>query len=166
MDQPFAEDERTALPQLEQLLLYSMRAWVIGFCRGLPIAERLDEVFAVIGAPGAAAHLCGFMWAIGHGARRLLAVDCVCRAEVSEDERRLLDVLALAQAGRSLEAVLLLRTLITPPAALAAGDSAARLGSALAAAGRKLSPRALATTRYALADEDNVVELRRPLTLH
>ena len=50
MDQPFAEDERTALPHLEQLLLYSMRAWVIGYCRGLPIAERLDEVFAVIGA--------------------------------------------------------------------------------------------------------------------
>src|SRR5882724_5081769 len=96
MDQPFAEDERTALPHLEQLLLYSMRAWVIGVCRGLAIAERLDEVFAVIGAPDAAAHLCGFMWAVGNGARRLLAVDCVCRAEVSDDERRLLDVLALA----------------------------------------------------------------------
>ena len=159
MDQPFAEDERTALPQLEQLLLYSMRAWVIGFCRGLPIAERLDEVFAVIGAPDAAAHLCGFMWAVGHGARRLLAVDCVCRAEVSEDERRLLDVLALAQAGRSLEAVLLLRSLITPPAALAAGDSATRLGAALAAAGRTLSPRPLPTTRYALADEDKAATL-------
>ena len=159
MDQPFAEDERMALPHLEQLLLYSIRVWVIGFCRGLPIAERLDEVFAMIGAPEAAAHLCGFMWAVGHGARRLLAVDCVCRAEVSEDERRLLDVLALAQAGRSLEAVLLLRSLITPPAALAAGDSAARLGSALAAAGRTLSPRSLPTTRYALADEDKAPTL-------
>jgi len=159
MDQPFAEDERTALPHLEQLLLYLIRAWVIGFCRGLPIAERLDEVFAMIGAPEAAAHLYGFMWAVGHGARRLLAVDCVCRPEVSEDERRLLDVLALAQAGRSLEAVLLLRSLITPPAALAAGDSASRLGQALAAAGRTLSPRTLQTTRYALADEGNAPTL-------
>ncbi len=68
-------------------------------------------------------------------------------------------MLALAQAGRSLEAVLLLRSLLTPPAALAAGDSATRLGSALAAAGRTLSPRVLPTTRYTLADEDKAPTL-------
>lgn len=143
-----------------------MRAWVIGFCRGLPVEDRLEEAFAGIGAPEAATHLYGFMWALGHGARRLLAVDCVCRPQVSEDERRLLDVLALHRAGRSLEAVLLLRSLATPDAVLAAGDSAARLGAALAAAGRFLSPRALATARYALADEGVLPAPDRLPTLH
>ena len=160
------DDERASLPYLEQLLLWSMRAWVIGFCRGLPVEERLEAAFAGVGAPAAAAHLYGFMWALGHGARRLLAVDCVCRPQVSADERCLLDILALHQAGRSLEAVLLLRSLATPAAALAAGDSAARLGAALATAGRFLSPRALPTARYALADDGGMAAPDRPPTLH
>src|SRR5260221_2505527 len=111
--EPVDDDERASLPYLEQQLLWSMRAWVIGYCRGLPVAERLEEAFAGIGAAEAATHLYGFMWALGHGARRLLAVDCVCRPQVSEDERRLLDILALHQAGRSLEARLLPRSLAT-----------------------------------------------------
>jgi len=165
MDQQLENDERESLPYLEQLLLWSMRAWVIGFRRSLPVADRLEEVFAGIGAPEAGTHLHGFLWALGQGARRLLAVDCVCRPQVSEDERRLLDILALYQAGRSLEAVLLLRSLATPQAALAAGDSATRLGSALAAAGRLMSPRMLPTTRHALVDEGGMVAPHRP-TLH
>lgn len=119
----------------ETLLLSSIRAWTLG--RGHPASAEaaIHALFARHGCTDAAALLGGFLWAVSHGARRPLVLNCLCQAEISEDERLLLDVLALHAAGCSLGALLHLRTVLRPLAALAANDSAARLAHVLATAG-------------------------------
>jgi hypothetical protein len=136
------------LPWLETMLLWSMRAWVIGSRRKIPVERQIEEVFDRIGAGDAVGALFGFMWVVGHGALRTLNVECVCNPGISADERCLLDVIALHQHRRSFEAMVLLRSLLAPRAALAAADSAARLTAALTDANRFLASPQLPTTRH------------------
>jgi hypothetical protein len=142
-----------SLPHLDGVLLWTMRAWVVGITEKIPVEEQIQDAFAKIGAPDASGQLFGFMWVLSHGARRMLNVDCVCKQHVSTDERCLLDILALSQQGRSFEALLLLRSMVSAGAATAAHDGAARVTAALTAAGRILQPRNLETARYVIAPE-------------
>ncbi len=91
-----------------------------------------------LGAPAAAPHLQSLMLALVHGTTRELHVLCVCQTEVAADERALLDVLSLAQAGRSLHAFLALRSILPAGDAGAALHSAEEIGAVLAQAGRFL----------------------------
>jgi hypothetical protein len=133
-------DERSELSMLQSVLLWSMRAWAVGSRRGIPVEERIEEVFATIGAPQAAGHIYAFIWIVGHCATRMVEVDCVCNPRISADERCLLEILALAQHGRSSEALVLLRSLISDEAAAAAADSAQLVMNALTACGQLLAP--------------------------
>src|SRR5690242_3544680 len=99
MGSTIEHDERADLPMLENALLGSMRAWTIGLSRGIPVEERIEELFAKLGAPEAAGQLYGFIWIIGPCAGRAVEVDCLCNPRISDDERRLLDILALTQHG-------------------------------------------------------------------
>lgn len=151
---------------LENLLLWSMRAWVVGLRRGIPVEERIEEVFAKIGAVGAASRMYGFMWTLGHCASRMIEVGCVCNPQITADERCFIAILALAQHGRSAEALILLRSLFTANAAVAAIDSAQRLMACLTEAGRILSPRRSSITDVRCVSGGAVPDDCRTVTLH
>jgi hypothetical protein len=140
----------TALSRQERILLWTIRAWVIGITRKIPVEERIQDAFNRIGAPDATGQLYAFMWVLSHGASRALNVDCVCHGHVSTDERALLDIMALTQAGRSFEALVTLRSMVGRDTAIAAADSAARIMRAFSAAGFVLPVRTLETARYIL----------------
>ena len=135
------EGERADLFFLENLLLWPMRAWVVGLRRRIPVEERIEEVFTKISAADAAGEMYGFMWTLGHCASRTIEIGCVCNPKITADERCLIAILALVQHGRSAEALIVLRSLFTANAAVVAIDSAQRLMTCLTAAGRILSPR-------------------------
>ena len=158
--------ERAGLPMLENVLLWSMRAWTIGLRRGIPVEERIEELFAKIGAPEAAGQLYGFIWIVGHCASRTIEVDCVCAPRISADERCLLDVLALTQHGRSADAAALLASLVAGRAAAAAAASAQQITVALSASGRFLSLRPLPARAFRRHPEALAVSSRRPVTVH
>ena len=157
-------DERADLPMLENALLWSMRAWTIGVSRSIPVEERIDALFATIGAPDAAGHLYGFIWIIGHCATRAVEVACVCNPRISADEHSLLDILALTQHGRSTEAQGLLGSLVSGQAAAAAAASARQITAILTASGRFLA-RPLPACRVELP-AGAVASSRHPITVH
>ncbi len=134
-------DERLALPVEQGVLLWCMRTIVIEMKRG-PHANgaerRTDDLLSALGASAALPCLRTFMSALSRGCTRMIEVQCICRKHISPDEHALLDVLALAQAMRPFEALLLLRGFVTQAAAEAALAGAEGVGSALAQAGRFL----------------------------
>ncbi len=129
---------RSKLPTLENIVLWSMRAWVIGHCRRIDIASRIETVFVQLGVPESAAHLDGFMGALGGGVRRTLKVNCVCCKQVSADEAALLQVFAFQQDEAHEEAYAILEDMVTEAAAAACSDQAHRLALSLQAAGHLL----------------------------
>lgn len=132
--------ELATLSLAEGTLLWSMRTWVAGLARpDVDVNARIEAAFADLHVPGAAAYLDGFMWALRHGAVRTIGVDCPCQKDIDGDERALLDVFALAQHGSGMEALLLLRGMVSPTAARTALSSAERLARMLADAGTELS---------------------------
>ena len=139
----------TALPALENALLWSMRAWVIGHCRSVDVTDRIDQVFVQFRAPTAARYLDAFMQTLCRGATRTLEVNCVCNPDVSADESALLDVYALQQAGYEEEARALLGRMTIRQAAAAGCDYAARLVLALNVAGHSLPRMPAALRRHA-----------------
>jgi hypothetical protein len=150
--------EMRPLPFVDRVVLWTMRAWVIGITRKLPVDDQIQEAFTRLGAPDAAGQLCGFMWVLGHGACRTLAIDCVCKPGTSADERHLLDILALTQHGRTFEAMLLLRAMMRPGAANAGRDAALRVTASLTAAGHIMTPGSTGTTRHVLASDHPVTD--------
>ncbi len=136
---PNSIDERLALPVEQGALLWCMRAWVAGMRHDVGATEGIQHMLDRLGAPDAAPYLEGLMFAIGHGATRAVGVHCVCCKGVSDDERALLDAIALAQQHRTFEALLLLRGMMGAEGARAALQSIEGIGKALARAGRQLS---------------------------
>lgn len=128
-------DERLALPVEQGVLLWSMRMWVIGMKLGMAVEARVQEMFDLLGAPGAAPFLQRFMVALSQGCIRMIDVRCVCQPRLDADERALLDVLSLAQAMRPFDARRVLCGVVTPAGADAALRNAEGLGTALAQAG-------------------------------
>jgi len=137
----------------ERIMLWTMRAWVIGITQKIPVEEQIQDAFNRIRAPDATGQLYAFMWILSQGACRMLDVDCVCSTKISEDERSLLDILALSQQGRTFEAMILLRSMVKSSRALATAECAGEFVRTLSAAGFHLPMRALETTRYAFADQ-------------
>ena len=131
-------NEFTALPLAQRALLWCMRMWAMQLRHGAETQERVGNMLGQLGAPTAPPHLERFMYALMHGTTRELEVLCVCRTEVVADERALLDVVSLAQVKRTLEALLVLRTVLPAEGASAALHSAEEIGAALAQAGRFL----------------------------
>jgi hypothetical protein len=157
---------RKSLPMLDQALLWTMQAWVVGHCRGGRVASRIADVFGELGAPEAAGYLDGFMWVLSQGATRLLDVNCVCCDTISADERLLLDVFSLVQEGQDDEALALLGGLVTPGAALAARSSAIRLMAALGEAGHALPESGAALRRHLLLPPPGRLVMPAPNWLH
>ncbi len=128
----------------EAALLWAMRVWVIGHYRQQDMAPRIDAAWARYGIHGGTGYLEGFMWALSRGATRPIAVLCLCRTEVSADERCLLDAFAALQQDDPVECHDLLGTLVSDAAATVAQRSATVLTVLLEQAGLDL-PRPIAT---------------------
>lgn len=163
---PIPNDERLALPIEQQALLWCMRAWAAGPRQPIEAGPRIQDMMTQLGAPDAAPFLEGMMFALRHGATRPLAVGCVCRRRVSDDERMLLETLGLAQACRLFEALLTLRGVLTPEGARAALHSAERLGVSLARAGRFLPAPEAEVRRFAFASHAGAGPRSPSSTLH
>lgn len=131
-------NEFTALPLAPRALLWCMRMRVMQLRWGTETQGRVDDMLGQLGAPTASRPLERFMITLVHGTTRELGVLCVCQTEVVADERALLDVLSLVQAKRSLEAFLVLRSVLPAEGAGAALHSAEEIGAILAQAGRLL----------------------------
>jgi hypothetical protein len=154
VDQPYLTTQPIdAISQRERVMLWTMRAWVIGITQKIPVEEQIQDAFQRIGAPDATVQLYAFMWILSQGASRMLDVDCVCSTKISGDERALLDILALSQQRRTFEAMILLRSLVKSTRALAVADCASDIVRTLSAAGFVLPVRPMETARYAFADQ-------------
>ena len=116
-------------------ILWCMRVWVAGLHQSIGAEDRIQGMLDRLGASEAAPPLLDFMAALRAGAARTIAVDCVCQANISDDEQALLDTVALAQESRLFEALLLLRSFLHREAAPLALDSAEDIGRALARVG-------------------------------
>ncbi len=131
-------NEFTALPLAPRAVLWCMRMWVRQLRHGAETQARVDNMLGQLGAPTAPPSFKSFMFTLVHETARELEVLCVCQTEVADDERALLDVLSLAQAKRSLEAFLILRSVLPSASAGAALHDAEEIGAALAQADRVL----------------------------
>ena len=130
------------------------------------VDEVLRGSFSRAGAPDALAVLDNMMAVIAGGAARTIDIFCVCDGQVSGDERRLLDVIALFQAGDTLETPLLLRSFLTPAAAAVTARLVERLATILSDAGLRLPARRPPTRRGALGAGPTGAGWADAMTLH
>jgi hypothetical protein len=87
------------------------------------------------------------MLAIFSGAQRKISIACLCSGETNRDEQMLLDILSLYQRGRNVEAMLLLRSIVSAPAAAQAHESGEEFSRLLLASGHWLEPPSPAATQ-------------------
>jgi hypothetical protein len=87
------------------------------------------------------------MTAVTSGAQRKIAIACMCNNETNRDEQALLDILSLYQRDRSVEAMVLLRSMVSPPAAAQARESGEEFSRLLMASGHWLAPPSPAATQ-------------------
>ena len=83
------------LPLPDRLVVWAIRAWVIGLKRRIDAAEPIQAAFGKYGIPQAACLFEGLMSVVACGALRPLVVECVCHETISDDERILLAAAAL-----------------------------------------------------------------------
>lgn len=134
--------DRLALPFAEQFALWAMRLWVEGQRggrRGQPVEHMLEGAFHRLRQPQAGRRLELFMLSLAHGAIRPIRLWPACSRPISDDERRLLDLLALAQQGERFSPALLCRGFLRPRAGAVSAALAHDLAACLAEAGMRLA---------------------------
>ena len=135
-------DERAALPSAQGVLLWSMRAWVLGLARSLDMGARIRGAFAGLDAEDAAASLTGFMEALDDGGIRTIDIGRMCSLGITADERLLLGVFSAVQAGQASKAAAALRGMVAARSVPVALDRAEDVASALLDAGQQLASHA------------------------
>ncbi|HYG90902.1 MAG TPA: hypothetical protein VD978_32120 [Azospirillum sp.] len=121
----------------ERLILWGMRTWIAGTHAEIPVSELLARTFATVGAELAVPTLDSVM-ALLHAARLQGFHHPWCRC-MSDEERLLLDILALHQRGEDGAALFLTRMLLSRSAARLLGASLHALATALLVCGVRLS---------------------------
>lgn len=144
-------DERAALPPAQGVLLWSMRAWVLGLARSTSMADRIHAAFAGVEAEDAAPSLIELMETLDHGGIRTIEVERMCNPAISADERLLLGVFARVQAGDVASAAAILRGMIAHASVAAALHRVEDVASALLDAGHLLQDDASASRNAATA---------------
>lgn len=107
-------DENAPRPEPDDALFWAIRACLIRTCS----EAHIRAVLVKADMPDAADLLFGFVW---------------------PDARVLLDVIALYQQGRSLEAMIVLRSIMPAPLALIARERAEKFAAVLLNRGRRLT---------------------------
>ena len=128
-------------------VLWSMRAWVIGVCCSIPVERRITKVLSKIAGPQAAQSLFGFMMAVTSGAQRKISISCMCNEEINRDEQVLMDILSLYQRDRHVEAMMLLRSIVTAQAAISSREYGEEFSRLLHASNHWLAPPSPAGTQ-------------------
>ena len=154
------------LRRAEKLMVWAMRVWVVGARERISVDEVLRGSFSRAGASQALPVLDNLMAVIAGGAARTIDISCVCHEQVSADEQCLLDVIALYQAGDTLETPLMLRSFLTAAAAEHTATLIGRLAGELSRAGLRLQPSTCTTRRYALHAGPAAVGWAGNLTVH
>lgn len=149
-----------------KLLVWAMRVWVVGARERIAVEEVLRGSFTRCGAPAALPVLDNMMAVIAGGAARTIDISCVCQDRVSADERCIMDVIAMYQAGDTLETPLMLRSFLTPGAADATAALIDRLARILSDAGLLLRTSQCRTRRYALEAGTASAGWAGPMTVH
>jgi hypothetical protein len=132
-DQITEPSDRRALPFAEQMVLWALRLSVVGLKTGAPTDHPVLLAFRKVGAEAAAERVGLLTRIIGFGAERRVQIGVPCAFTVTEDERRILDLVAIGQSGVS--GTLMLRGMLSPAACRAAAGLCAELGGLLAEAG-------------------------------
>jgi hypothetical protein len=128
------------------------------------VVAPLQAAFARFQIAQAAELLDALMCIVACGASRVLTIECVCCASVSDDEQRLLAAAAACQCGQGLEATFVLRTILGPAACRDAREILHRLGSVMTAGGSELSRWEFAAERFVF---DHPSPSRQPpVTIH
>jgi hypothetical protein len=127
--------DRRALPFAEQLVLWALRLSVVGLKTGAPTDHPVLLAFRKVGAEAAAEHINLLTRIVGFGAERRVQIGVPCAFTVTEDERQILDLVAIGQSGRGVSGTLVLRGMLSSAACRAAAGLCAELGEMLAGAG-------------------------------
>ena len=161
--------QKTVLRELndpERLIAWAMRVWVVGAREKISADEVLRSSFARAGAPQALPVLDNMMAVVAAGAARRIDISCVCHDRLSPDERTILDAIALFQAGDTLETPLMLRSFLTPEAAIAGAGMMRRLAAVMSGAGLSLRASQASTRLYAIAAEPGIADWSGSMTVH
>lgn len=146
---PRRADQLGELGYPEQLLLRSIRLWVIGYRLDSAPEDRLAKAFELARIKHGRQRFEEFMVAMIAGASRSLGIHCACHEGISEDEHQLLDILRLSQpdfgAG---QCRFLLEDLLTVSALPIAAAKAQALAVAFNTQGYKLVGRRVEEPSY------------------
>lgn len=121
------------LTREERLVLWGMRVWVAGAHRCAPALGIIETAFATVMADAVVPLLDITLFQI-MTARPLAFHSPECPA-ISDDERALLDLLALHQHGEGTAALFLTRRLLPPAAARLVGNDLRSLAGGMLACG-------------------------------
>ncbi|HTZ71702.1 MAG TPA: hypothetical protein VMB71_13685 [Acetobacteraceae bacterium] len=144
---PHALSCRATVSIEQSVLLWCMRA-----CVAVPRDDAaVRDALAHLGAASAWPAFARFITVVRDYVPDMVVVNSLAWRGVGADELALLDVLALAQEKRSMEALLLLRGLLAPEAAAAALHWADEVAACLARAGWMIAATTPTVRRVALA---------------
>ncbi|PCI34265.1 MAG: hypothetical protein COB54_00255 [Alphaproteobacteria bacterium] len=85
----------------EQLLLWSIRTWVMGMKRKTDFKTELERAYQAYGIPDASTLLDLFMYCLSFGANRSIDIRCRLNGSISPDELTLLNIMANCQQGKT-----------------------------------------------------------------
>ena len=121
-----------------QVLLWSIRIWVIGVRHQRPALETIDKAYTLVGCPDGASSLNTVMQRLTLSARRVLDVRPPCFTSISADEQRLLDATRCYQRGDKVRPRFIVSAMSHRHAAPALLDALERLSLSLVGAGLTL----------------------------
>ena len=91
--------DRECLTFPNRFLLWALRIWVVAHHQQRSPLAVLERAFRFLGSEEGAPLLNRLMMALGAAARRQVDVRPPCHIEISADERRLLDIVRMAQSA-------------------------------------------------------------------
>ncbi|MBL4801965.1 MAG: hypothetical protein JKY45_08725 [Emcibacter sp.] len=85
----------------EQLLLWSIRTWVMGLIRKIETKDTLKQAYGQYKIPEASIALSHFMYCLSFGAKRALDIRCPISGSISPDEITIMNFITSAQRGNT-----------------------------------------------------------------
>jgi hypothetical protein len=109
-----ARAERDRLPFANRFLLWAIRIWVVAYHQQRSPMAVLDRAFGFLGLQRGAELINRTMMALGAAGRRQIDIHPPCYTGLSDDERRILRMVGLAQHGEGTDFRFILLSLVEP----------------------------------------------------
>ena len=100
-----------------QIVLWSIRLWVVGVCHNRPTIHTIDKAYTLVGCPNSARALNAVMQRLSQSARRILDIRPPCFQALSADEHRLLDTIRCYQRAEHDRPRFIISAMVYPHAA-------------------------------------------------